>query len=337
MSSKKFVAKVLLRRRFRYKSNGLKGVGANDGLNYYFRERLEMPECPETIEGLQELEKLIPLCRVTLYEQAKARIETGAAKSVSEASRQIAEETGRNAESIRRRIKEEGSGRGAQLSEITGTAKHTPKPPPVALGEKEILEKAREIQSEKREAKRAEIIAKLEDIETKEIKAVQGVFDVVVIDPPWPMKKIERDERPNQSEFDYPTMTEQELSSLNIPSAADCHLWLWTTHKFLPMAFRLLDAWEFKYVCCFVWHKPGGFQPIGLPQYNCEFAVYARRGSPKFIDTKALSTCFQSPRAAHSEKPGDFYSVVRRVTAGRRLDMFNRREIDGFCGWGNEA
>jgi hypothetical protein len=43
-----------------------------------------MPECTESIEELKELEQLIPLCRVTFYEQAKARIETGVAKSVSE-------------------------------------------------------------------------------------------------------------------------------------------------------------------------------------------------------------------------------------------------------------
>ena len=41
-----------------------------------------------------------------------------------------------------------------------------------------------------------------------------GPFDVVVIDPPWPMQKIDRDERPNQAEFDYPIMTIDELAKL---------------------------------------------------------------------------------------------------------------------------
>jgi len=188
-----------------------------------------------------------------------------------------------------------------------------------------------------REAKRAEVVAKLEDIATKEVKAAQGLYDAVVVDPPWDMKKIERDVAPEQVEFDYPTMTEEELSELEIPAADDCHLWLWTTQKFLPTALRLLDAWGFKYVCTFVWHKNGGFQPFALPQYNCEFAIYARKGSPKFIDTKAFFTCFDAPRRTHSEKPEEFYDVVRRVTAGRRVDMFNRREIEGFDTWGNEA
>lgn len=180
-------------------------------------------------------------------------------------------------------------------------------------------------------------IERLNEIAAQPVAELDGRYDVIVIDPPWPMNKIEREARPNQVAFDYPTMSESELSALNIPAADNCHAWLWTTHKFMPMAFRLLDKWGLKYVCTFVWHKPGGFQPVGLPQYNCEFALYARKGSPKFLDTKAFPVAFNAARGAHSEKPGEFYDVVRRVTGGRRLDMFNRRAIDGFTGWGKEA
>ena len=166
---------------------------------------------------------------------------------------------------------------------------------------------------------------------------VTGRYRTLVIDPPWPMQKIERDVRPNQHGFDYPTLSEVELAAVPLPAMADAHLFLWTTQKFLPMALRLLDAWDVRYVCTFVWHKPGGFQPVGLPQYNCEFALYARRGSPQFLDTTAFPTCFTAPRREHSRKPDAFYDVVRRVTAGPRVDMFSREPREGFAQWGNET
>jgi hypothetical protein len=43
-----------------------------------------------------------------------------------------------------------------------------------------------------REVKRAEVIAKLEDVAAVEQKRLEGKYDVIVIDPPWPMEKIER-------------------------------------------------------------------------------------------------------------------------------------------------
>lgn len=163
-----------------------------------------------------------------------------------------------------------------------------------------------------------------------------GEYDVIVIDPPWDMKKIERAVTPTDAGFDYPTMNETELSELKIPYADNCHVWVWTTQRFLPMALRLLDSWKLKYVCTFVWHKNGGFQPFNLPQYNCEFALYCRKGTPKFIDLKNFNTCFIADRTKHSEKPDFFYETVKRVTSGKRLDMFGRRKIEGFDGWGNE-
>lgn len=202
---------------------------------------------------------------------------------------------------------------------------------------KRVADGAFSIADAKRQVKKSEVIANLTSIETIEAKELDGVYDVIVIDPPWPMKKIERDVAPNQVEFDYPTMTEQELYDLEIPCADNAHVWLWTTHKYLPLAIDLLKAWGLKYVCTFVWHKPGGFQPFGLPQYNAEFALYARSGTPEFIDFKNFNVCFNAPRGAHSEKPQEFYDIVNRVTAGRKLDMFNRRAIPGFDTWGKEA
>lgn len=205
----------------------------------------------------------------------------------------------------------------------------------VAKGEREILEAAKRIRLQKAEVRRAEIQA----IAATQVHIPAGKFSTIVIDPPWPMEKIERDVAPDQVAFDYPTMSEDQLAAFPVADMAadDCHLFCWTTHKFLPMSLRLLDAWGFRYVLTMVWHKPGGFQPFGLPQYNCEFAIYARRGTPTFADTKAFNVCFQAPRREHSRKPDEFYDVIRRVTTGPRIDVFSREARDGFDVYGNET
>ncbi len=168
-------------------------------------------------------------------------------------------------------------------------------------------------------------------------QAFDGLYDVLVIDPPWPVGFPMRETRPNQLGFDYLPMTVEQIHALTLPTAEACHVWLWTTQRFLPEAFACLTSWQLSYICCFVWHKAGGMQPVGLPQLNCEFALYARKGAPPFVATTDFFTCFQAPRHEHSAKPDAFYALVRRVTAGRRLDMFNRRPIAGFDGWGTET
>jgi hypothetical protein len=131
----------------------------------------------------------------------------------------------------------------------------------VKSGEKTITEAKREI-------KREEIIRKNDEIIKQEAIQPTGKYDVIVIDPPWQMKKIEREVAPEQVEFDYPTMDYDEILNIEIPASDNCHIFLWTTQKHLPYAFEILEKWGANYVFTMVWHKNGGFQPFGLPQYN---------------------------------------------------------------------
>jgi len=102
-------------------------------------------------------------------------------------------------------------------------------------------------------------------------------------------------------------------------------------------ALLLIEHWGFRYGFAMVWRKSGGFQPYGLPQFNCEFVLYGRRGSPSFLETTGFFCCFDGVRREHSRKPDEFYDLIRRVTDGPRLDMFSRGPHDGFDQWGNQV
>lgn len=167
----------------------------------------------------------------------------------------------------------------------------------------------------------------------------EGKYKTIIIDPPWPMEKILRHTAPEQAEFDYPVMTVDEIQELPIETIAEdnCHLFVWTTQKFIPQSYKLLRTWGFKYVLNMIWHKSGGFQPVGLPQFNCEFVVYGRKGNIKFLDGKDFPCCFTGERREHSRKPVEFYDLIRRVTEEPRIDMFSREKLDGFDQYGNET
>jgi N6-adenosine-specific RNA methylase IME4 len=163
-----------------------------------------------------------------------------------------------------------------------------------------------------------------------------GEYSCIVIDPPWPMEKIERDVRPNQAApLDYRPMSLEELAALSLPAADDCHLYLWTTHKFLPAALELAETWGFNYQCLLTWVKNVGFTPYSF-MYSTELVVFARRGSLDLL-VKGRRLDFTARVREHSRKPDEFYELVRDVSPSPRIDMFSREARDGFDQWGNET
>ena len=202
---------------------------------------------------------------------------------------------------------------------------------------KEAEQKAAEAEAAAEKARKKTLTEEEKKAEARLVQPPAGTYQCIVIDPPWPMDVIRRKARPNQVAMPYATLTLDEIRSVSIPKADACHLWLWTTQRFLLDAHELAGAWGFKPLAVITWCKPGGFQPAGLPQFTSEYLLLARRGGLAFDDTKGFSTWYQWPRGAHSEKPEAAYDLIRRVSPGPRIDMFSRREIDGFEAWGAEA
>lgn len=167
-------------------------------------------------------------------------------------------------------------------------------------------------------------------------------YRCLVIDPPWPVKKIDREERPNQhvelSAENYSTMSLEEIEKLPIPELAiqdGCHIFLWVTHKFLPQGLKLFEKWSVKYQCVLTWVKKTGMTPFSW-MYNTEHVLFGRIGSLALLEN-GIKLAFEGLVSQHSEKPEEFYTNVRKVSPTPRLDMFARRRHEGFDAWGNEV
>lgn len=151
-------------------------------------------------------------------------------------------------------------------------------------------------------------------------------YDVLILDPPWPMQKIRREVRPNQTGFDYQTMTVSEIVEIGRRAVAalyeNAHVFLWVTNHFIPESFKILKAWGLEYKGALVWHKPGGFQAWNQPQINHEECLYARKGSPPVLRGELspdgyLGYCFPAPRGVHSQKPELAIDIIEYATGHR--------------------
>lgn len=180
-----------------------------------------------------------------------------------------------------------------------------------------------------------------EAIRTARMSLPLGTYHTLVVDPPWPMKKIERDVRPKQDgDFEYPTMSLDQIKggfleasdgdSRRIKDFAkdDAHLYLWTTQKFLPAAIEIIKAWDFRYQCILTWRKNVGFTPYSW-MYSTEHVVFASRGSLPLLK-KGLRLDFEGKVREHSRKPDEFFDLVCAVSPEPRVELFAREPRDGF-------
>jgi len=167
---------------------------------------------------------------------------------------------------------------------------------------------------------------------------IVGQYRTLVIDPPWPVQKILRDVRPNQDVFDYPTMTIDEIHRLPIGELAypdGCHVYLWTTHKYLPTSFDLFRSWGVRYQCLMTWHKNVGPTPFSW-MYDTEHVLFGRVGTLQLLKM-GLRLGFEATAQGHSIKPDVFYERVVEASPSPRLELFGRRQREGFEVWGNEV
>jgi N6-adenosine-specific RNA methylase IME4 len=116
--------------------------------------------------------------------------------------------------------------------------------------------------------------------------------------------------------------------------AADAHLYLWTTNRYLRMAHSVAEAWGFKPSQTLTWCKPArGIGPGGAFSNTTEFVLFCRRGKLDYQD-RIDTTWWLWPRGEHSVKPAAFLDIVERVSPGPYVELFARAPRLGWDSWG---
>jgi N6-adenosine-specific RNA methylase IME4 len=167
-------------------------------------------------------------------------------------------------------------------------------------------------------------------------------YQIIVVDPPWPIKKITRRMRPNQVKMDYSLMTLEQIRSLPVNKLATdkSYCFLWTTQKHLFIAKDILDSWGFARLLTMGWIKKYG-KSSGMPlfgfRWNLEFIHVGIKGHlPALPKQKLIPAGFCAINYGHSKKPDEFYKAIEHLGTSR-IDLFARKQREGWDVWGNEV
>ena len=175
----------------------------------------------------------------------------------------------------------------------------------------------------------------------------QKKYKTILADPPWKYgtwgkASIPRSKNhiPQDEPMPYPTMSIEEIKDLDVKSLADkdCELYLWTTQKYLPQSFEVLESWGFKYCQILTWCKnPMGKGQGGVFCPTTEFLILARKG--KMPKVKRIDTTWWNIKRTnvHSKKPKFFQEIIEKVSLAPRIELFAREKRQGWDCFGNEV
>ena len=168
------------------------------------------------------------------------------------------------------------------------------------------------------------------------------MFKTVVLDPPWMERgggKIKRG-----ADRHYPLVKTADLPAVingcpHWEQVADsAHMYMWVTNTFLKDGLWLMGELGFTYKTNVVWVK----QRIGLGQYfrgKHELCLFGVKGDAFSVrtDDRTIPSVLTADRGQHSKKPDTFIELVERRSNGPYLELFARREREGWTCWGNEV
>jgi N6-adenosine-specific RNA methylase IME4 len=168
-----------------------------------------------------------------------------------------------------------------------------------------------------------------------------GKYRVLYVDPPWKYRSSGQGlDYYGPAERHYPCMSIDEMCALPIQDITEANavMFIWVTSPMLEDSFRVINAWGFKYKASYIWDKIGH----NYGHYNSvrhEFLLVCTKGSC-LPDESALYDSVQSHHKSrkHSEKPEEFRKIIDNLyTWGNKIELFARKEVNGWEAWGNES
>lgn len=164
-------------------------------------------------------------------------------------------------------------------------------------------------------------------------------YQIIYADPPWQYKnKKTGGSMKSGSEAKYQTMSTEDICKLKIPSQKDSVLYLWATVPLITDAFKVMDAWGYKYKTMITWRK---IMSLGMGYWyrgQCEHLLFGIKGKVKAFRMQEANF-IQCKAGKHSEKPHLFRELIERSTTHlpNKLELFARERYPLWDVFGNEV
>lgn len=209
---------------------------------------------------------------------------------------------------------------------------------PVAVARKEA-ERAERREAHRRRTLRGGTVLDLHALAASGFRA-----RTILADPPWRfLTRSEAGEGRSASQY-YRTEVLDTIKALPVAdlAAPDSVLLMWVVDWAPEWALEVIQEWGFaRKTKAFTWVKTnpsGEGWHMGQGYWtraNPEDCWLATRGEPKRMaeDVRQLVI---APLGEHSEKPAEVHDRIERLLEGPYLELFARKERDGWVAWGDE-
>lgn len=173
-------------------------------------------------------------------------------------------------------------------------------------------------------------------------------YDLILADPPWKQSKGGKKsvrEKSSGRPLDYQVCTLEEIEE-HLRSAAkltgeNAILFLWTIDKYLFSAQEIAERLGFKLHARLIWNKVTGIPAAFTVRYGHEYLLYMYKGKlrPVALEERGkIHTVFTERVKRHSQKPEVSFEIIERLyPQEKKIELYARRERDGWDCWGNEV
>ena len=174
-------------------------------------------------------------------------------------------------------------------------------------------------------------------------------FDCILADPPWSYDSngapaqwrpcLDRGEKPHSVNHYYETMSLTDIEEMPIQSitAKDSVCFMWATVPLMPEAFRVMEAWGYKYKTMLTWEKENGSGMGYWFRGVTEHVLFGVRGNVKAFRSP-VKNILRNKVGRHSAKPDQFHEIIESVTPNaKRVELFARYQRPGWTAFGNQV